>query len=56
MSGMYDLSHFKKGIILNKDYTIKRMEGNGAYELYTPNNIDERKLSRKFLLQVSNLI
>jgi len=56
MNGSYDLNYFKKGISLNKNYIIERMRGNGIYGLYTPNNTDPKKLSRKFLLQVSKLI
>ena len=56
MNGSYDLNYFKKGISLNKQYIIDRMKGNGIYGLYTPDNTDSGKLSRKFLLQVSGLI
>ena len=56
MNGSYDLNYFKKGISLNKQYIIDRMKGNGIYGLYTPDNTDPGKLSRKFLLQVSELI
>ena len=56
MNGLYDLNYFKKGIRLNKIYIIERMKGNGVYGLYIPNNIVLGKLSRKFLLEVNELI
>ena len=54
MNGSYDLNSFKSGISLNKDYIIGRMNGNRIYGLYNPNNIDPYKLTRSFLLKVSN--
>ena len=54
MNGSYDLNSFKSGISLSKDYIIGRMNGNGIYGLYTPNNINQHKLTRSFLLKVSN--
>ncbi len=53
MSGSFDLNTFKKGITLSKDYIIQRMVGNEIYGLYTPNNIEPKKLTRGFLLRVS---
>lgn len=53
MSGEFELNSFKKGISLNKEYIISRMTGNEAYGPYVPDNINPRKLSRGFLLQVS---
>ena len=53
MNGTYDLNSFKNGISLSKDYILGRMNGNGDYWLYTPNNIDPHKLTRSFLLKVN---
>lgn len=54
MNGSYYLNSFKNGITLNKDYIIGRMNGNGIYGLYKPNNINPYKLTRSFLLRVNN--
>lgn len=56
MSCSYELNTFKKGITLSKEYIISRMRGNEVYGLYTPNNIEPKKLSRAFLLQVCHNI
>lgn len=48
MSGSFKLNTFKKRIILSKDYIINKMVGNEVYGLYTPNNIEIKKLSNNF--------
>ena len=56
MSGSFELNTFKKGITLSKDYIISRMVGNEVYGLYTPNDVQPKKLSRAFLLRVCYII
>ena len=56
MSGSFELNTFKKGITLSKDYIISRMVGNEVYGLYTPNDVQPKKLSRAFLLKVCYII
>lgn len=54
MQGGYDLNAFKNGITLNKEYIFERMKGNPLYGQYVPDNMDPRKLTRGFLLAVSD--
>ena len=54
--GGYDINSFRKGVTLNKAYIFNRMKGNPAYGLYVPDNTDPQKLSRNFLLSVSENI
>jgi len=49
----YDLSYFRNGDTLNKQYIIERMAENIVYNEYIPNEINLKKLSYKFLLSVS---
>lgn len=46
----YELKYFRSGEKLGKSYIIGRMMGNPAYSIYTPDNIDPKKFSKKFLL------
>lgn len=56
MQNGFNLNTFRKGITLNKSYIFERMQGNPIYGKYVPDNMDPRKLSRGFLLAVSNNI
>lgn len=51
-SSGYDLSYFRKGETLTKNYIINKMMENNVYNDYLPDGIDFTKLSRKFLLSV----
>ena len=53
MSSGFEINSLKKGITLNKNYIIQRMQGNPIYADYVPDNINPQKLSRGFLLSVS---
>ena len=53
MSSGFEINSFKKGITLNKNYIIQRMQGNPVYADYVPDNINPQKLKRRFLLSVS---
>ena len=53
VSSGYDLSYFRTGETLTKNYIISKMTNIEAYKDYLPDNIELSKLSRKFLLSVS---
>ena len=55
VSSGYDLSYFRTGDTLTKNYIISKMTNIEAYKIYLPDNIELNKLSRKFLLSVSVL-
>ena len=55
VSSGFDLSYFRKGETLTKNYIINKMMENNVYSDYVPDGVDFTKLSRKFLLSVSIL-
>ena len=55
VSSGYDLSYFRSGDTLTKNYIIGKMTNVEAYKDYLPDNIELSKLSIKFLLLVSCL-
>ena len=52
----YELSYFRKGDTLKKNYIIEEMQGNNEYNIYFPNGVNLIRLSRKFLISISNFL
>ena len=52
--GSYDINSFKKSLVLNKEYIFNHMQGNPIYGMFVPDDVDQKKLSRNFLLSLSH--
>ena len=55
MFGGYNINSFRKRIIISKDCILESMIRNPIYAQYVPDNTNPKKITRAFLLTVSNI-